>query len=237
MIPKIIHLCWLSGDPYPPLISNCIDSWVKKLPDYEIKVWSKNSFDINSVKWVKEAVQQKKYAFAADYIRFYALYNFGGIYLDADVEVLKSFNPLLNYEYFLGEEASGDVEAAVIGAQKGLPWLKECLDYYSERSFLKSNGKMDLRPVPLLLNRIKNKYNLSIFPFYFFSPKDYILGKISVKKDSYTIHHFDGKWVKTGIKPMFKRYIHKTLYLFLGRRGHNYLIYKFRFIKSLVKFI
>lgn len=117
MIPKIIHLCWLSGDPYPPLIENCINSWKKHLPEYEIKIWSKSTFDINSIRWVKEAYQHKKYAFAADYIRFFALFNYGGIYLDADVEVLKSFNPLIEREYFIGEEAGGDVEAAVMGAQ------------------------------------------------------------------------------------------------------------------------
>ena len=88
MIPKIIHICWLSGDPYPPLIENCINSIRTILSDYEIKVWTKENFDINSVQWVKESFETKKYAFAADYIRFWSLYNFGGIYLDSDVEVI-----------------------------------------------------------------------------------------------------------------------------------------------------
>lgn len=228
MIPKIIHLCWLSGDPYPPLIKGCIDSWKKHLPDYEIKIWSKSTFDIESVRWVKEAFQKRKYAFAADYIRFYALYNYGGIYLDADVEVLKSFNPLLDSDCFVGEEAGGDVEAAVMGARKGLDWVKECMDYYNDRPFILENGAMDMRPVPLLINTMVRKYGLSLYPYNYFSPKDYNVGKIDVNDETYCIHHFDGKWVKPGFIPSMKKTIHKIIYGAIGRRGHNYLIHAIR---------
>lgn len=86
MIPKKIHFCWLSGDEFPPLIQYCIDTWEKVLPDYEIILWDTKRFDINSIAWVKEAFEAKKYAFAADYIRLYAVYTEGGIYLDSDVE-------------------------------------------------------------------------------------------------------------------------------------------------------
>ncbi len=89
MIPKIIHYCWLSSEPYPEKIQNCIDSWKKILPDYEIKLWNMNNFDINSIDFVKEACSVKKWAFASDYIRLYALYNYGGIYLDSDVLIKK----------------------------------------------------------------------------------------------------------------------------------------------------
>ena len=90
MIPKIIHFCWMSGDAYPEKIKKCIESWKQKLPDYEIWLWDTNRFDINQSIWVKEAFEAKRYAFCADYIRCYALYNYGGVYLDSDVEVLKS---------------------------------------------------------------------------------------------------------------------------------------------------
>ena len=105
MIPKIIHFCWLSDDPYPQEIQRCLDSWKEILPDYEIWKWDRKRFDINSVPWTKEAFESKKYAFAADYIRLYALYNYGGIYLDSDVLMYKSFNPLLNLPYFIGSGA------------------------------------------------------------------------------------------------------------------------------------
>ena len=89
MIPKVIHYCWLSDDPMPEESIRYIESWKKILTDYEFVLWDKNRFDIESVLWVKEAYYQKKYAFAADYIRLYAVYNYGGIYLDTDVEVVK----------------------------------------------------------------------------------------------------------------------------------------------------
>lgn len=228
MIPPIIHLCWLSGEPYPPLIDKCIKSWKDKLPNYTIKIWDTNAIDINSNIWLSQAFKNKKYAFAADYIRFYALFNYGGIYLDADVEVLKSFDELLNKEYFLCEEAGGDVEAAVIGASKGLSWIKECFDYYKDRHFIKPDGSFDMRPVPLLINSKIKKFNLSLFPYTFFSPKDYNIGKIDIKDHTYCIHHFDGKWVKNGVANWLKRIIHKTIYVFLGRKGHNILIHAIR---------
>ena len=104
MIPKVIHFCWLSGETYPELVCKCIKSWELILPDYEIILWDTQKIDIHSNLWLEQSFKKKKYAFAADYIRFYALYYYGGIYLDADVEVLKSFNPLLGEHYFLGEE-------------------------------------------------------------------------------------------------------------------------------------
>lgn len=136
MIPRKIHVCWLSGDPYPPFIDYCISTWRKVLPGYEIVLWDSKRFDVNSVPWVKEAYEARKYAFAADYIRFYALYTEGGIYLDSDVEVLKTFDALLHAKSFLGYEAStGHFEAAVVGSEAGMPWCKEILDSYKGLHF------------------------------------------------------------------------------------------------------
>lgn len=142
MIPKTIHLCWFSGDDYPKLVKRCIKSWKRKLSDFKIKLWDSNSFDFNSVPFVKEAVATKKWAFAADYIRLYALYTEGGIYLDSDVEVLKNFNQYLDNSFFIGTEPYivdnkiyYDVEAAIMGAEAGHPFLKECLDEYGTMHF------------------------------------------------------------------------------------------------------
>ena len=121
MIPKIIHLCWMSGDPFPSDIQKCIDSWKRILPDYEIWLWDTKRFDLSTSVWVTEAYDKKKYAFCADYIRMYALFNYGGVYLDSDVEVLRSFNDLLTLPYFIGYESKQYFEAAVIGAEKGNP--------------------------------------------------------------------------------------------------------------------
>lgn len=157
MIPKIIHFCWLSNDPFPASIQKCIDSWKKNMPDYEIKRWSTENFDINSVPLVKEAYEAKKYAFAADYIRCYALYTDGGIYLDSDVLIHKNFSVLLNdARYVTGmefhplagnlykqqvdeagnrrkgvKEVSGiGLQAAIMASEKEHPLMKKCLDFY-----------------------------------------------------------------------------------------------------------
>jgi mannosyltransferase OCH1-like enzyme len=104
MIPKIIHYCWLSGDPIPQDYQNCMDTWKQILKGYEFVLWDSKRFDINSVLWVKQAFETGLYAFAADYIRLYAVYNCGGIYLDMDMEAVKPFDELLNADIMLAYE-------------------------------------------------------------------------------------------------------------------------------------
>lgn len=100
MIPKKIHFCWMSGDPYPAKIKRCMKTWRRVMPDYEIKLWNAQNFDVEGAPdYVREAIRQRKWAFAADYIRMYALYHEGGIYLDSDVLVLKPFDDLLNHSF------------------------------------------------------------------------------------------------------------------------------------------
>ena len=148
MIPKKIHFCWLSGDEYPPLIQHCIDTWRQVLTDYELVLWDTKRFDINSVPWVKEAFEAKKYAFAADYIRLYSVYTEGGIYLDSDVEVLKSFDDLLQYKSFIGFEAATEsVEAAIFGAEPGCEWCRKAMEFYRDKHFCmdeKGGVKLDV---------------------------------------------------------------------------------------------
>ena len=202
MIPKIIHLCWLSGDKYPAKIAKCIASWKKHLPDYEIMLWDTKRFDLNTSNWVKQAFEAKKYAFAADYIRFYALYHYGGIYLDSDVEVLKSFNPLLDLPYF-------------VGAEKGLPWIRKCLDYYNDRNFIKDDGSYDIRKLPEIMveqiTQVQPVHNLSLeesenirkFDFAkevlvmhdkYFSPKVFDSREVEITPYTYAIHHYQNSW-------------------------------------------
>ena len=213
MIPKIIHFCWLSGDPYPKKIQQCIDSWKRHLPDYEIWLWDVNRFDINSSIWVKEAFEHKKYAFCADYIRAFALYNYGGIYLDSDVEVVKSYNDLLDLPYFVGYESSGNIEAATMGFEKGNDIMKQILNHYENLHFVKSNGEYDVVIMPLIIKsaieayeikEIKSKHEfeydskvLNIFPYDWFSPID-STGKrfvLRATENTYSIHHFVSAWV------------------------------------------
>lgn len=223
MIPKIIHLCWMSGDPFPSDIQKCIDSWKRILPDYEIWLWDTKRFDLSTSVWVTEAYNKKKYAFCADYIRMYALFNYGGVYLDSDVEVLRSFNDLLTLPYFIGYESKQYFEAAVIGAEKGNPFIGDVLAYYKDRHFVKENGSLDIQIMPevmmnvtnskwkrVLINEISDFINdptiINVFPYDWFSPID-STGKryvLRVSKNTYCIHHFASAWVDWRVKLLVK---------------------------------
>ena len=109
MIPKTIHYVWLGNGNMTPFIKSCVNSWEKVMPEYKIKCWNEKNFDINSVPWVKEAIEKKKWALAADYIRLYALYTEGGIYMDTDVKVFKKFDDFLKYDFFSSVEYHPDI--------------------------------------------------------------------------------------------------------------------------------
>lgn len=224
MIPKVIHYCWLSGDDYPELAKRCIDSWKKTLPDYEIILWDMKRDGIGEIPWVKEAFEAKKYAFAADYVRFYALYNYGGIYLDSDVEVLKSFDSLMNGEYFIGQEYCGDTEAAVIGCEANMEWVKYCLNHYKDLHFKKVDGSLDMKPVPLLINEAVEKFGLTVRPYTYFSPKNFYAGKIDIDETTFTIHHFDANWENDSFQLRLKKKFHTLLFSLFGRSGHNRIV-------------
>lgn len=213
MIPKIIHYCWLSDDPIPENLQECMKSWQKYLPSYEFRKWDFKRFPHGKSQWVDEAFANKKYAFAADYIRIYALYNYGGIYLDMDVEVLKPFDDLLKREDFICYESESSVpEVAAFGVAPHRFWLKEWLAYYEDRHFVKSNGEFDTVTLPIILDSVLKRngwhwisvaenqpkehsiHEIEIFPSDYFSPKSYKDGKIRKTENTYCIHHFSGSW-------------------------------------------
>lgn len=174
MIPKIIHFCWLSEDQYPDSIQKCIDTWKRFLPDYTIKRWSTKNFDINSVPLVKQAYESKKYAFAADYIRAYALYTEGGVYLDSDVLINKDphslfegadyvtgleFMPADQYQYSISIDNECNrlpivdkipgvgLQAAVMASVPGHPLTKKILEYYKDKDLQYILGNNILAPI------------------------------------------------------------------------------------------
>ena len=218
MIPKIIHYCWLSNDPIPPKLQACMESWKEMLPEYKFVLWDTQRFDVNSTPWVSEAFNVRKYAFATDYIRLYAVYHYGGIYLDMDVEVVKPFsNELLAGNYLVGYESSDytiGIEAGIFGGEQGAEWLGDCLKYYEDRHFIKSDGSFDTLPLPRIIWKVlKEKYidTKMINPL---SP-DYLTakccdnGKIKKTSNTYTIHHFEGSWFTP--KQRIKRIIIRLL--------------------------
>ena len=228
MIPKIIHLCWLSGDPFPDDIKLCLKSWKQIIPDYEIYFWGKlppNSidtvfngmkvkemtFDINSTVWTKQAFEYKKYAFAADYIRLYAVYKYGGIYLDSDIVIYKRFDDLLNLPYFIGQQYEGSLEAAVFGAESGTVWIKKVFDRYTDRHFLKNDGALDLLSAPRVfyqvLTPIYKFHRLTKKIDYFYEDnriyvfdKDFFNSRnsqgVSRTSKSFCAHNYASSWIR-----------------------------------------
>ncbi len=206
-IPKIIHYCWFGKGPKPELVLKCIASWEKYLPDYEIKEWNENNFDINSNIYCKEAYERKKYAFVSDYVRLYAVYNEGGIYFDTDLEVIKNMDVFLNNKAFTGFEDNEFAFTAVFGALKHSKWLKKLLDYYDNKHFVDEMGNMNLTPNTQIVTEINVNYfhlknnntyqNLGefvIYPSEYFSPKSWKTNEINITDNTYTIHHFSASW-------------------------------------------
>ena len=155
MIPKVIHYCWFGRNPLPPLAIKCIESWKKYLPDYEIREWNEDNFDVNIVPYTQEAYQVKKYAFVSDYARFWILYKYGGIYFDTDVEVIKPLDDIIARGPFMGCEREGVATTDSIfpiginlgvnpglglGAIPNIELYKEILDMYATLHFLLSDG-------------------------------------------------------------------------------------------------
>ncbi len=209
MIPKIIHYCWFGHNPLPELALKCIESWHKYMPDYEYKLWNEDVFDINSVPYVKEAYEAKKYAFVTDYVRLYALYTEGGIYMDTDVEVLKPYDDLLELTGFTGYEGSKylpPVTGTMASEAKG-EWVKEQLDAYTDAHFLLPDGSYDLKTNTVRISEImkangvkqdgkKQVYkDMHIFPVEYFCPRQ-TTGEVLITEDTYCDHHFMGSWGK-----------------------------------------
>jgi mannosyltransferase OCH1-like enzyme len=163
-IPKKIHYCWFGGGKMSKDIVFSIKSWKSTMPDYELVLWDESKFDINSVPWVTEAYRKKKWALATDYIRLYAVYTEGGIYLDTDIYVLKRFDDFLSYDYFTSLEKEdnttifenvinsnlddirhvGNVafQSGLFGGIKGHPFLKDCMSWYEDRHFILPDGTL-----------------------------------------------------------------------------------------------
>lgn len=206
-IPKVIHYCWFGDKEIPSLEKQCIQTWQKALPEYKIMFWNEKSFDLDTVSYVKQAYDNKKYAFVSDYVRIYALYNFGGIYLDTDVEVLKSFDPFLNNSAFIGFENKTMIGTGIIGASKNNKLFFELLKYYNELNFVDNQGNLDTTTNVQIFEKILKKYGfknqnssqtilgLEIFERDFFCPKKVSENKFEITTRTVSKHHFSGSWL------------------------------------------
>jgi mannosyltransferase OCH1-like enzyme len=211
-IPKIIHYCWFGGKRKPKLVRDCLKSWRKYLPDYEIIEWNETNSDL-SHPFVKEAYRLKKWAFVSDYIRLNVLYNNGGVYLDTDVLVLKPLNSFLGNECFFGKEDFEIIGSAIIGSIKENKFIYECIKYYDFIDIKKKIIWDEIVNTIIITKLFKERYNdfksldnliklnnITIYPINVFYPfpykrKDDIVNyEKYITKDSYAVHLWVGSW-------------------------------------------
>lgn len=212
-IPKIIHYCWFGKGEMPDKAKVCIASWKKFCPDYKIVEWNENNFDLNQNLYVKQAYDCRKFAFVTDYVRLYVLYQYGGVYMDTDVEVLKNIDNFLIHNAFSGFESNLFVPTGIMASSKGNLWIKDLLEEYDNLSFIKKNGEMDLTTNVIRITNISTeKYHLNkngkyqdlgevtFYPSDYFCPKSWETGIINLTENSHTIHHFNGSWQTDKVK-------------------------------------
>lgn len=223
MIPKIIHYCWFGENPLPSLAQECIASWKKCLPDYEIKQWNESNFDVNMIPYTAEAYKQKKYAFVSDFARFWIIYHYGGLYFDTDVEIIKPLDDIVFEGNFMGFEVNPDgdntpgkyaprycfaVNPGVgFGMEKEHPFMKRMIELYNGLNF-------ELPPVDIAwyktivayttemlceeglknVKGIQTIGNIKVYPSEYFSPINMVSGRLHVTGNTRTIHRFMGSW-------------------------------------------
>lgn len=217
MEPKIIHYCWFGRNPLPSTARRCIESWKKYFPDYDIKEWNEDNFDVNIIPYTKEAYSVKKYAFVSDYARFWILYNYGGLYFDTDVEVIRKMDHIIAKGPFMGfEQPSEELKkenmgykvapGLGLGVNPGLGLYKELLDYYKTLHFLNIDGtpnpvtivkhttdilmKKGLKPN----NELQFVDGVWIYPWDVFCPQSYYTKKTYISKNTVSIHLYCDSW-------------------------------------------
>ena len=208
MIPKIIHYCWFGRSSLPVSAQKCIASWRKNLPDYEIKEWNEDIFDVNIIPYTQQAYEAKKYAFVSDYARFWILYHYGGLYFDTDVEVIKSFDDIVDKGAFMGLEIDGtkkETHIAIapglgLGAEAGMSIYHQILGNFATLEFYDATGKRsNFTMIPMVTEmflqrglvangQVQQICGVTIYPQRFFNPYNSINGKLQVVADTHSVH-------------------------------------------------
>ncbi len=201
MIPKVIHYCWFGGNPLPESAIKCIESWKKFCPDYEIKQWSEENYDINKIQYVKEAYQEKKYAFVTDVARLDIIYHEGGIYLDTDVEIIKSLDQLLDNSLYLGMETTGRVNTGLgFGAEPKHKFVKDNLNLYADIPFVSNITCVTYTTNMLKRYGLRNRNELQqletilVLPTEYLCPLIFETNRLKITENTYSIHHYDMSW-------------------------------------------
>jgi mannosyltransferase OCH1-like enzyme len=247
-IPKVIHYCWFGGKEKPQLIKECMNSWKEKLPDYKIVEWNEKNFNVEEFDFSQKAYKAKKWAFVADYCRIWALYNYGGIYLDTDMEITNDISKYLENEIFFGQEDSKMINAAVVWCKsKNNKHISNIVKLYEEKEKFNSTGDLYEESVPRILTEYFEKRgfndeleeiqilesNIYVYPMEYFYPLSYDHQNNKFTNNSCMIHHFDSTWVskmekiKTNLKRKNLKWIVNIIDLFISIKN---------FIKSFINY-
>lgn len=239
MIPKTIHYCWFGRGELPPLAKKCIASWRRFFPDYEIKEWNEESFDVNIIPYTADAYKAGKYAFVSDYARFWVLYHFGGIYFDTDVEVIRPIEDVLEKGPFMGLEQISPCPSVAPGlglaAEAGMDLYKNILDRFEQMSLLTEKGDLNsYTMIPMVTDLLNNRGltgngtveqidGVYIYPPDWFNPFDDATGKLRKTDNTRTVHWFAKSWLpaepawKTKTKRLLRRLLGKERLARLGQ--------------------
>lgn len=195
MIPKIIHYCWFGAGQMTDLEKDCIHSWKKWLPDYALKCWNEDNFNVTSFKFTKEAYRLKKYAFVSDVCRLQALYQEGGIYLDTDMMVVRKFDDLLGHQFFIGKERKDLISAGIIGSEKNNPLIQTLLHKYANLQFVYH------KPIDIptfLTENLPSHQDITVYSSEYFYPlpykmrgRDYIS---FITEQTFAVHLWNHSW-------------------------------------------
>lgn len=215
---KVIHYCWFGKGKKPTIIEKCMESWTKICPDFKIIEWNENNFDVNICPYVKQAYEAKKYAFVSDYARFYVLNKFGGVYLDTDVELVKSIEPLLENNFTGFENECSVATGLIMACEKENALCKAMIEEYDKDKFINDDGSFNLRTVChrvtdwFVANGLKldgttqNVAGYVVYQKEYFNPIDMKTGKLEVTDKTYSIHRYAASWVKKSDRARGKIY-------------------------------
>ena len=213
IIPKVIHYCWFGDNSIPSDYKKWMESWRKYCPDYEIVEWNESNYDIHKNRYIEQAYEAKKWAFVSDYARLDIIYNYGGIYLDTDVEIVKNIDDLLYNEGFCGYEQKDYVAFGLgFGAKKHNSLIKEIMSVYERMSFINSDGTYNMTTCPTIQTDVLEKHGMKrngeyqVIDGFAIFPEKVLCGKniftrevIKDLTNTYMIHHFAASWLESSV--------------------------------------
>ncbi|WP_431425346.1 glycosyltransferase family 32 protein [Bacteroides hominis] len=226
MIPKTIHYCWFGRNSIPTEYQRYIETWKKHFPNYEIKEWNENNYDINCIPFSKEAYEVGKYAYVSDYARLRILYENGGVYFDTDVEVIKPMHDILQKGNYFAFEKNINQPIAAINVNPGLgfaceprhPIIKEIMEFYETHHYIYPDGHREQIPIVPITTEVLKRHglvtsnkpieiegNFTIYPWEYFCPMEYQSNQIEITSNTHTIHHYTATWMSWSDKLKMKK--------------------------------